>query len=533
MNGNENSALHFDGVDDYINAGNILSDLFTAENAQFSFSVWINYADVSANIKIFGKYDHVNEKRQFVAAMKNGRIKFGYCPSLAWNPYCLSTTKDSISTGEWTLLSVTYDGSIETQTGIERLQIFVNGQPWDIQNDKASKPSIGIFDNALDEANINLGIGNVVFENGEPYDEYIPFSGEMDDFKIFDGVLTENEAREEYLGKFAPLEIKKTITDASSPDKNGAIDIAVSGGKSPYRFLWSNGSDQEDISDLAPGEYSVTVTDANEQKISASYTVKFPYIPMQLSADITNESKTGSNDGAIDLSVQGGLQPFSFAWSNSRQAEDIADLAPGEYSVTVTDATQKEISKTFSVLEATHSISGEVIAGKKIIAYAPIIAYSASKDTLFTAIDTVYSKSNGRFNFDALKPGTYILYSPYHAVNAEYANTYYYASDKISSAERLALTEGDIIDIVFEILPFSTSTREKNRTCATLFHPNPASTLLNIAVQADWIVIINNSGTVVMSTNERLIDITILPKGCYTVIATVKGTIVQEQLVVQ
>lgn len=41
---------------------------------------------------------------------------------------------------------------------------------------------------------------------------------------------------------------------------NGSVNINVSGGVPPYTFLWSNGATSEDISGLAAGSYSVTVT---------------------------------------------------------------------------------------------------------------------------------------------------------------------------------------------------------------------------------------------------------------------------------
>ncbi|MFK7970980.1 MAG: PKD domain-containing protein [Bacteroidia bacterium] len=46
-------------------------------------------------------------------------------------------------------------------------------------------------------------------------------------------------------------------------DSNGAIEITVTGGTPPYRYVWDNGSTNSTISQLKPGLYNVEVTDDN------------------------------------------------------------------------------------------------------------------------------------------------------------------------------------------------------------------------------------------------------------------------------
>lgn len=126
-------------------------------------------------------------------------------------------------------------------------------------------------------------------------------------------------------------------------DATGSIDVTADKGAEPYTFTWSNGMTTEDVSSLSAGTYSLTVSDLNGCKASASFEVgQSP----KLAAACVSPAIAGphhlsgfqSNDGSIDLTVNGGTEPYSFYWTNGSQDEDLAQLAAGTYSVTVTDA---------------------------------------------------------------------------------------------------------------------------------------------------------------------------------------------------
>lgn len=135
------------------------------------------------------------------------------------------------------------------------------------------------------------------------------------------------------------LSISITTADETAPGANDGTAAAVaSGGTSPYSFNWSNGSFNANITNLSPGTYTVTVTDATGCADSASATVNAFNCTLSVSASATAETAPGSNDGTATAAATGGSTPYSFNWSDGQTSAMATGLAPAVYTVTVTDA---------------------------------------------------------------------------------------------------------------------------------------------------------------------------------------------------
>ncbi|OWY20898.1 T9SS C-terminal target domain-containing protein [Sphingobacteriales bacterium UPWRP_1] len=144
------------------------------------------------------------------------------------------------------------------------------------------------------------------------------------------------------------LNLSISVTNASgcaTTDNNASATASVSGGFTPYNFLWSGpagfSSIAPSISNLQPGTYSVTVTDETGCTATQQATILLLQ-QLNCSATGTDVSCYGQNNGTATAITQGGNPPFSYAWSGSNgytgNGQTITGLAPGNYSVTVTDA---------------------------------------------------------------------------------------------------------------------------------------------------------------------------------------------------
>ncbi len=140
------------------------------------------------------------------------------------------------------------------------------------------------------------------------------------------------------VGEPSEIIVIENITNVSCfGESNGSITLAVGGGTPFFSYSWSNGLSTRDVFNLTAGNYSVTVRDANSCEVVRNFTVTQP-APLVATAAITNASCFGLSDGAIDITVAGGIPNYTFAWSNGATTEDLSGLSAGTYILTVTDA---------------------------------------------------------------------------------------------------------------------------------------------------------------------------------------------------
>jgi hypothetical protein len=139
-------------------------------------------------------------------------------------------------------------------------------------------------------------------------------------------------------GPVCTLSLSSSVTPALCyGSATGKVMVTVEGGTAPFTYLWSNGAGSKDLSGVAAGDYTLSVTDAQGCKGSMAVSVSQPD-SLRLSETHNNITCDKFALGSIDLSVSGGTAPYRYQWNNGATTQDLIWLKAGKYSALVTDA---------------------------------------------------------------------------------------------------------------------------------------------------------------------------------------------------
>ncbi len=129
-----------------------------------------------------------------------------------------------------------------------------------------------------------------------------------------------------------------TTDETANGADDGSATATVTGGASPFAYLWNNLSTAQSLNNLPAGVYCVTVTDNNGCTATACNSVSSPSCAgFSVVVNATNITYFGTDDGTAAAVVTGGTSPYDYNWSNGETSETMNNLAPGQYCVTITD----------------------------------------------------------------------------------------------------------------------------------------------------------------------------------------------------
>ncbi|MEM1121417.1 MAG: gliding motility-associated C-terminal domain-containing protein, partial [Bacteroidota bacterium] len=208
-------------------------------------------------------------------------------------------------------------------------------------------------------------------------------------------------------------------------DSDGAATVKVTQGTPPYNFSWDNNQTGSSATNLAIGDYTVTVVDA--KNCQAIETIRVPQPePLAISFVQSPISCAGKADAALLAEVMGGVAPYKYRWSTDQTNSFAFGLESGNYSVTVIDQNGCETERTTNI-QPTLAISNQLVQ-------TDTACYKTNSNTVTitsnggTGSNYTYEWSNGESNrtLTSLTVGNY----------------------KVTTTDELGCTQTDSIQVV-------------------------------------------------------------------------------------
>ncbi|MBL7795696.1 MAG: HYR domain-containing protein, partial [Saprospiraceae bacterium] len=148
------------------------------------------------------------------------------------------------------------------------------------------------------------------------------------------------------------LLVSVNVTDATCPTpNNGTAAAVVTGGVTPFAYLWNTIATTQTLNNLSQGTYTVTVTDGAGCVASATGTVGQPASYGFASTTTGDLICFGASDGEASVSAPGGQTPLIYLWSNNATTATLTGLGIGTYTVTITDGNNCKATNTATVTQ--------------------------------------------------------------------------------------------------------------------------------------------------------------------------------------
>ena len=151
-----------------------------------------------------------------------------------------------------------------------------------------------------------------------------------------------------------------SVTNASCANNDGSLTgFSIVGGTPPLSYDYNQIPNPTiDLLNANPGTYMFTVTDSNGcSATSLSYQILSTVASLNLNVSTIDASCFALCDGTLEVSVSGGLAPYSFQWSNGATGSLATNICSGTYSVIVTDANSCEGISTGTILEPSSIVN--------------------------------------------------------------------------------------------------------------------------------------------------------------------------------
>ncbi|UUV21341.1 choice-of-anchor L domain-containing protein [Paenimyroides aestuarii] len=225
----------------------------------------------------------------------------------------------------------------------------------------------------------------------------------------------------------------------------GEAAITVIGGTEPYTYLWSNGGNTANISNISKGNYTVLVTDANGCSLTKAVTITEPNV-LKVATTQTKAGCNGSLTNSVIAMPTGGTQPYTYSWSNGATTSTVDDLVPGNYTLTVSDANGCTVTESVTVVP---NVGLSLNFSKKNVSCNGLADGNITATIVGGRAPYTYNWSNGATtaSISNLSAGTYSL-----TITDDYGCTF---------SESVTIDQPDVLNIAYQqnnVLCYATTT---------------------------------------------------------------------------
>jgi len=287
--------------------------------------------------------------------------------SYTWSNSSTNQDLTGLSSGDYQV-TVTDDNGCTKDTA----WTIYDPAPLEVSDTSITAPSCyGEEDGSLEVVSVTSGNGGPFsFDWNDPANQTSALATGLDDGS-YTVLITDSEGCEKQETYVVPaqdsLSISGTTFDVNCFNgSDGAIQVSVNGGTSPYNYFWSttdgSGLDDNagDQTGLSAGTYTLQVIDDNGCEKVRNYVITQPASAVSITDEFSSSIETcyGDSTGSIQITAEGGTGALNYELVQNETSitenngGDFTGLGAGNYSVYVIDENNcSDTSKEFELTQ--------------------------------------------------------------------------------------------------------------------------------------------------------------------------------------